>query len=276
MARWTRATWLMGWGLAACGPHREPWDETLTATESTLIESYADIGEVEERTERNLENPLSGSDPTTPDVPLDVSATDEQMASTLKDGPAAFFEPASCITSSFDHGVGKYLLQGCRSRIDLRAYDGAITSTWTRTPDGFVVSHEAVDFWSDDMPLTYRATIAYSFVAGSWTKRRSASWSGETARGIPFTRQLDDTRTVEGGCVTRDGRATTRTSGKVIETTVTHYRRCGASGCPTSGKITIVDEAGALQMEIEFIGGRTFRIRRSTGAVVVREAMCSP
>jgi hypothetical protein len=265
---------LLALSQAACAGRKGVDTAGLDSESAALVSDNAEVDDTEGTVESGLEETLSGA-PEGGEVDL-AAADPSVVAESARTNPGIFFKPASCITSTREGNVVTHVFKGCTGPYGLTSFDGTVTSTWTKIASGFQVVHATKGFHVDGAIVDHTVTIAYTKVAGVYTRTRKGSTTGTTAKGRAITHTADYVTTWDPAsrCITRNGSSETTIGARELSRSITGYERCGVGflGCPKSGTIEL--KRPRLDLVLSFPGGPSVDISVN-GKSFHRELVCN-
>jgi hypothetical protein len=252
----------------------------LSSSESALVEDSDDVDTNDDAVESGVEDPLSGSDTSSPGA-LDPAATMATQITAVRTNPGKFFMPAGCIVTTISGNVATSVFTNCTGPLGQHTFNGTVTSTWTFAPGSLTVTHSTSNFKIDNASVTHDATIEYSKSGTTYTRHRSGHTTAITARGETLDHTFDTTVSYDPTtrCVTRDGSSMATIGSRKLSRTITGYERCGVGelGCPQSGTLTLSrTNLVTLTLTLSFPGGAKVDITRPNGTEVTRPLICIP
>jgi hypothetical protein len=247
----------LGLALVACGGQHSGADTSgLDSDTAALMEDNAEVDATDEAAEVGIEESLSGS--TTDPVTLEADAAAEKS----RTNPGIFFKPAGCIVSTRAANVVTHVFTDCTGPYGLRSFNGTVTSTWTKIPNGVQVVHATKGFKINDATIDHMVTIQYTKVDGVLKRTRNGNLSGTTAKGRPIkhTASYITTYDADARCLTRNGSAQSSIGLREWSRSITGYERCGIGylGCPNSGTVKL--DGPKHDVTLQFPGGAKVNI----------------
>lgn len=247
---------LFALSAVGCGAHHGADTSGLDSESSALVDDNNETDDTEGDVESGMEEPLSGI--AKAGDPVQISATDvATVAEAARTNPGLFFQPAGCIISTRAANVVTHLFTDCTGPYGLAHFTGTVTSTWTKIPNGWEVTHTAKGFKLNGAQIDHTVTIDYTDVGGVYTKTRKGTTTGTTKNGKPISHTASyvtvvDTNTM---CITRNGSSDTTIGAREFSRSISGYERCGLGlgGCPKSGTVTLTRPR--LDVKLQFPGG---------------------
>ena len=271
---------VVGVFLVGCGArNKDASDETLGESELQLQADANEADDVEEATESALEEGTSGAPASDPGATPDP-ATDAELQEKVRTNVGRFFQPAGCITTTWNANVATHVFTSCTGPYGMATFDGTVTSTYVREVGKLTVTHEATNFAINGATVSGKRTVVYTRSGTVITRTRTGNWTGTTAKGNPISHAASFVATYDTAarCITRDGSATTSIGGRSFSRSIEGFKRCGIGslGCPESGTIVLTrtNASGSASLTIEFEGGRDVTITRPNGTEVQRQLAC--
>lgn len=248
----------LGFGLASvltgCAGQSTGADTSgLDSETAALVSDNAEVDETDEAAEVGIEESLSAGSTLDPSASLEPDAVAEKS----RTNPGIFFKPAGCIVSTRAANVVTHVFTDCTGPYGLRSFNGTVTSTWTRIPNGYQVVHATKGFKINGATIDHLVTIQYTKVDGVFKRTRNGNLSGTTAKGaaIKHTASYITTYDADARCVTRNGSAQSSIGPREWSRSIVGYVRCGVGylGCPESGTVTL--DGPKHDVTLSFPGG---------------------
>lgn len=249
----------LGLGVFALGCAGKDASSGLSSEASALVEDDSDTTDQESDLESGLEDPLSGA---SEGGEVDVTAAPDTVAESGRTNPGVFFQPAGCIVSKRAANVVTHTFTNCTGPYGMKTFNGTVTSTWSKIANGVQVIHSTRGFQINGATIDHDVTVAYTKVAGLYTKTRNGKSTGTTAKGRPITHAADYVTKYDAAsrCITRDGSSSTTIGGASFSRSIKGYERCGVGrlGCPKSGTFALTRPK--VSLTIQFLGGTRYDV----------------
>jgi len=183
----------------------------------------------------------------------DDSMTAEQVATDAAARAATFWQPAGCITASARGAEVTYTLSDCTGPYGHVHVTGVVLVTYTRAADGLHFHARGVGVHVNGGSLDLDTDGVYTVSGTEKHVVATTHGSGVGPRGTSFSRdgQYDLRWDPSATCVALDGSWSNHAGAIGWTTTVSGYRRCGAT-CPVAGgHIVVQSDRNALTVTFD-------------------------